>query len=278
MPRGCTRIVVQHVTVYLLLIIGAVFMLLPVVYMFSTSLKPLSQVFEVPLRWIPREIHLENYIKPFQERPFVRYFANSALVAGAVTVSNLILCTMAGYGLAKFSFPGRNGVFLYILSTMMLPLEVLVVPLFLIVKSLGWLNSYQGLIVPWAVSAFGVFLMRQFIMGLPADFIEAARVDGCGELSIFFRIVLPLCKPALAALAIFIGTANWDSFLWPLLVTKDDTFKTLPIGLAAFQSDYGTQYNELMAVALLVQVPIVVLFFLMQRHFIESQVLSGIKS
>lgn len=267
----------QRYILLLALLLEAALILIPLVYMVSTSLKLPSEVFELPLRWIPRELHLDNYVEPLQDKPFLRWFFNSALVAVSVTFLNLLTSALAGYSFAKFDYPGRNILFGFILATFFIPLEAFIVPLFLLVRDLGWLNSYLGLIIPAAGNAFGIFFMRQNMLSMPDEFVEAARIDGASEPRIFWSIVLPLNKTALSSLAIFCFMWNWNSFLYPLLVASRDAYRTLPIGLASFESAYSTNYPELMAVSFLAMLPVLIVFFILQRQFIEAMALSGVK-
>jgi multiple sugar transport system permease protein len=261
----------------LALLFQTALVLIPLAYMVSTSLKLPSDVFDLPLRWIPEQLHFSNYVSPLREKPFLRWFFNSAFVALSVTLLNLLTSALAGYSFAKFSYPGRNLMFGFILATFFIPLEAFIVPLFLLVRDLGWLNSYVGLIVPAAGSAFGIFFMRQNMLSMPDDFIEAARIDGASEPRIFWSIVLPLNRTALSSLAIFAFMWNWNSFLYPLLVASKDAYRTLPIGLASFESAYSTNYPELMAVSFLAMLPVLIVFFILQRQFIEAMALSGVK-
>lgn len=256
---------------------GAILVVLPFVYALSTSFKAPYDVFKIPMEWIPGAIHFENYTHPFESQPIGRYFLNSAFVAALVTILNVLTCSMAGYSFAKFHYRGRSVLFLVVLSTLMVPIQVIIVPLFVLVKALGWVNTYTGLILPAGTSAFGVFLMRQYFLGIPNDFIDAARIDGSSEFGIFWRIMLPLVRPALTALTIFIFMNNWNSFLWPLLVVTKEELMTLPVGIAGFESAYSTNYGELMAVSVMAMVPVFLVFIVLQRQFIEGMALSGLK-
>ncbi|MDB4896032.1 MAG: putative transporter permease protein [Firmicutes bacterium] len=262
---------------YLVLIAGAVIVITPLLYAFATSLKTSAEVFAVPVRWLPTVAHFDNYPAALKQGPFGRYFFNSLFVATGVTLLNLLTCSLAGYSFAKHRYHGRDILFGFVLATMMVPIASMVIPLFLVVKAAGWLNSYWGLIIPAGTSALGIFLMRQNILAIPDDLIAAARIDGCGELAIYWRIVLPLIGPALSSLAIFIFMWNWDSFLWPMVVATRDQYWTLPIGIAGFESSYGTNYPQMMAVANMAMAPVLVVFFILQRNFIEAMALSGIK-
>lgn len=262
---------------YLAFVSGAILMLIPMLWMLSTSLKDLSDVFKIPIQWLPRPPHWDVYAEAWTRFPFERYFLNSLVVTGAVTFLNVLLAGFAGYGLAKYRLLGGRALFLAILSTLMLPIEVLMVPTFLIVKGLGWVNTYQGLIVPVVADAFGVFLMRQFMLNVPDALLEAARIDGASELGTYFRIVLPLVWPAILTLTIFTWRETWDSFVWPFLIVTEDHMRTIPLGLQRFQEQYVTTYNEVMAISSLAMIPLVLMFFFFQRAFIRGIALSGLK-
>lgn len=260
-----------------LLLLGALGLMLPLAYMVVSSLKPLEEVFGLPPSWVPSRLEWSNFVEPFYDRPFWRYILNSGIVALCVTLLNLAVSTLTGYSLSKFRYPGRELVFLVILSTIMLPIQVIMVPMYLLVKSLGWLNSYQALIVPQAVTAFGVFLMRQHIQSVPNELLDAARADGCGEVGIFLRVIVPISKPALMVLAVFVAIANWESFLWPLIVISSDNLRTVPVGLAMFAQEFYTVYNQLFATTLIAMAPVTIVFVLLQRLIVSSVVLSGLK-
>ena len=266
-----------HIALYVGLTLGAALMLLPFAYMISTSLKTTREVFTTPVQWIPNALQFENYSTTWREHPLGHYFRNSLVVGACVTGLNLITCSLAGYSFAKFHYRGRDILFGVVLATLMIPLASMIIPLFMVVKSLGWIDSYLGLILPAGTSAFGIFLMRQQMLTIPDDLLDAARMDGASEPRIFAGIVLPLSKTALSSLAIFIFMWNWDSFLWPLLVTTNEQYRTLPIGIALFESSYGTNYPQLMAVAFLAMLPVLVVFLVLQRNFIEALTMSGVK-
>ena len=251
--------------------------LLPYYWMLSCSLKTNDNMFLVPLQWIPDPVNWSAYGDAWRAQDFTRYFLNSGGIAVAITAGNLLLASLAGYSLCKFRYFGRGALFLMILSTMMLPLEVTMVPLFLIVKALNWPNTYEGLIVPFLVDGFGVFLMRQYLKSIPNELIEAARIDGASELRIFFQIVMPLCKPALAALGVFTFREAWDMYIWPLIIVTKDSLRTLPLGISLFMSSFGTAWDQLMAVATIGTLPMILLFFFLQRSFIQGIAISGLK-
>lgn len=250
-------------------------LLTPVLWMLSTSLKPLDRVFELPVQWVPAPPRWDVYTTAWRRFDFGRYFLNSVLVSAAITLINVLLAGLAGYALAKFRLVGGRVLFVGILGTLLLPIEVLMVPTVLIVRDLGWLNTYQGLILPLAADAFGVFLMRQFMRRLPDALLEAARIDGAGELRIYFRIVVPLSWPAIFTLALFTWRESWDAFVWPFLVVNDDRLRTIPLGVQRFQEAYVTTHNEVMAISAAAIVPLAVLFLLFQRAFLRGIELSA---
>jgi len=262
---------------YSLLASGGVAMVLPVVWMISASLKEPARIFSVPVQWIPDPVRAANYLEAMTLAPFGRYFFNSLFVGGSITFLTLLFCTLAGFGFAKYNFWGRNILFIAILSTMMIPFQVIMVPLYIIVRELGWLNNYSGLIIPGAISAFGVFMMRQFILTIPDELLDAARIDGASELGIFWWVVLPLCKAPMAALAIVTFLGSWNNLLWPLIVVSRVELRTVALGLAEFQTVYGTAYHHLMAAATVATLPILILFAFLQRHFVRGIVLTGMK-
>jgi multiple sugar transport system permease protein len=266
-----------HLALYLGLTLGAVLILLPFAYMLSTSFKSTGEVFKRPIQWLPGELRWDNYRTPLREHPIGHYFKNSLFVGASVTLLNLLTCSLAGYSFAKFKYLGRDLMFGVVLATMMVPLASMIIPLFMVVKSLGWVDSYLGLIIPAGTSAFGIFLMRQHMVSIPDDLLDAARLDGSSEPRIFLGIVLPMSRTALSSLAIFIFMWNWDSFFWPLLVTTDETYRTLPLGIALFESSYGTNYPQLMAVAFLAMLPVLIVFLVLQRNFIEALTMSSVK-
>jgi ABC-type glycerol-3-phosphate transport system permease component len=237
----------------------------------------MGEVFEIPVKWSPERVLLGNYTAALREHPIARYFVNSLFVGICVTGLNLLTCSLAGYSFAKFTYRGRDLLFGIVLATLMIPLASMIIPLYLVVKQLGWINSYLGLIIPAGTSAFGIFLMRQQMLTIPDDLLDAARLDGGSEPRIFLEIVLPLSRTALASLAIFIFMWNWDSFLWPLLVATEDRYRTLPLGIALFESSYGTNYPQLMAVAVLAMIPVLIVFLVLQKNFIEALTMSSIK-
>jgi multiple sugar transport system permease protein len=273
MIRMLMRIMIVAVVLF-----GAFTMLVPFIWMIVSSLKTEQEVFTIPLTWIPSEIQWVNYLRAWQVANFDRYFLNSSFVSVTIVVVSLLFNSMAGYAFAKFQFKWRETIFLLLLSTMMIPGQVTMIPVYLILKNLGFLDTYAGLIVPGLAGAFGIFIMRQFLQAIPNDLLDAARVDGAGEFKIFFRIVLPLCKPAISALGIFTFVGSWNEFLFPLLVVSKDSLKTLPLAVASLAAgQYVQSWPILMAAATFVTLPVIIVFFMGQRYFIEGITMTGIK-
>jgi multiple sugar transport system permease protein len=249
-------------------------------YAVLSAVKPADEVLASPMKLWPSEWRWSNFKLPFEQTAFERYYLNSVVVGVSVTVLNVITCTLAGYSFSKFSYRGRNALFFLVLATLMIPLEVIYVPLYALVYDLGWVNSFAGLIIPSATSAFGIFLMRQSIDAVPDELLDAARIDGAGELRILRSVVAPMMVSPMAALALFIFMANWDSHLWPLLVASDDAHRTLPVGLAAMQANNlgSSGIPTMMAAAVLALLPTLVLFLVLQRRFVEGvRMTAGIK-
>jgi len=265
------------IAIYTALIGAAVVMVYPFVWSVLSSFKPPEEILTLEPRLLPRHATLDNYRTVLGSSGFGRWYLNSLLIAAIVTASVCLFSSLAGYSLAKHRYAGRQVLFLTILSTMMIPLEMLVIPWFILASSLHLVDTYVGILFPGLISAFGVFLMRQFMDAVPDSLLESARMDGAGELKIFFRIVLPIVRPALAALAIFTFMANWDAFLWPLIVTNEPSMFTLPVGMQAFAGALRVDYHLILAGANLVVVPVLVVFIAMQRQIIEGIALTGLK-
>jgi multiple sugar transport system permease protein len=262
----------------LILTAGAVWMLLPLAWMLSASLMPLSEVIKVPPVWFaPSHYSLANYWEVWTGAGFGRFFLNSTLVAVVITGLQLLTSSMAGFAFARYEFPGRMVIFVVILSTLMIPFQVIMIPLFIMMARLNLVDTYWGMILPAIVSPFGIFLMRQFMLGVPKSLLEAARIDGAPEPVIYGSIMLPLCKPAIAALTIFTFLGAWDNFLWPLIVVNRKELWTLPIAMSRFTEQYISQTHLQMTGASIMFLPILVIFLFMQRNFIEGIALTGIK-
>lgn len=253
-------------------------MAFPFVWMISTSLKPESEVFQWPPRLLPWPPEWSNYPEAWGIAAFGRYFLNTALVAVSVTLVSLFLNSLAAYAFARLRFPGREPLFLVLLATMMIPFQATMIPTFLILEKLGWLDSYLGLTVPGFASAFGIFMLRQFMLGIPEDLLDAARMDGCTEFRVYRQIVLPLTKPALATLATFTFMGAWNDFILPLMVVKSDEMRTLTLAVAALSSGlYVMSFPLMMAAATFVILPVLVVFLFAQRFFTRSIALGGFK-
>jgi multiple sugar transport system permease protein len=273
------------------LVLGGVLMLLPFVWMISTSLKPAYELFTVPPTWIPSSPQWDTYARAMSAGNFGRYAMNSLLLGVANTVTNVLLSAFAGYAFARLQFPGRKVLFILVLATLMVPYQVTIIPLFVIVRhiplfggndllgqgGIGWINSYWGLIVPGAVGAFGIFMLRQFFQTLPVELEDAARIDGAGELRIFWQIMLPLAMPAVATLAIFSFQAGWNAFLWPLLITTTDDMRTIQLGLSVFVQQYSTQWDQLMAATVVATLPVIIAFAVGQRLLVRGIAFTGLK-
>lgn len=274
-PLFHARIRPGRILAWTLLFIGGLIMVSPLLFMFSTSFKTADQVYD--LRLIPAAPTLASYITVMADGRFLRWFFNSMLVAVIVTVSNCFFDSLVGYTLAKFEFRGRYFIFLAILSTLMIPTEMLVIPWYLMSSQLGWLDSYWGIMFPGMMTAFGTFLMKQFFETVPNDFIEAARVDGLNEFQIWWKVALPLVTPALSALAIFTFLGNWTAFFWPLIVTTSKELYTLPVGLSSFAVEQQIQWEMIMTGAAIATIPTLIVFIVLQRYIVRGVMLAGLK-
>ncbi|MFE9201217.1 carbohydrate ABC transporter permease [Micromonospora sp. NPDC007230] len=273
-----TRDRVAKTVLYVVLVLGLLAVAGPFVWMGLSSLKPEREIRQVPPTWWPETSTLDNFRELFSRLDFPLYFFNSALVATLVTVGNLLFCSLVGYALAKLRYPGKRVLFLAVLGMLMVPGMVTFVPQFVLVSNMGLTNTYAGLILPFLVGPFGVFLMRQFLQSIPDELIEAARVDGAGEFRIFWRVVLPLCRPALATLGILTFLASWNNFLWPLVVATTEDKYTLPVALALYSvGENERNYGLLLAGAVVVVLPVLIVFLLLQRHFLRGIATTGIK-
>ncbi|SDG15705.1 carbohydrate ABC transporter permease [Pelagibacterium luteolum] len=264
-----------RIIAWTVLFIGGVIMITPLLFMFSTSLKSAGQVYD--LRLIPAAPSFDNYVKVLSDGRFMRWFFNSTFVAVAVTLSNVFFDSLVGYTLAKFQFRGRYFIFLAILSTLMIPTEMLVIPWYLMSAQLGWIDSYWGIMFPGMMTAFGTFLMKQFFETVPDDFLEAARVDGLNEFTIWWKVAMPLVTPALSALAIFTFLGNWTAFFWPLIVTNSRDLYTLPVGLSSFAVEQSIQWEMIMTGAAIATIPTLLVFLVLQRYIVRGVMLAGLK-
>jgi multiple sugar transport system permease protein len=265
--------------VYLIVSAALLLTVTPFIWMLLGSVKSDAELRQSPPTWWPENASFDNYQELFDRLDFPQYFFNSTLVAVVVTLGNLLFCSMVGYALAKIDFPGRRLLFLLVMCTLMVPGMVTFVPLFVLVSNIGLVNTYPGLILPYLATPLGVFLMRQFISGIPDELLDAAKVDGAGHFRTFRSVVMPLCGPALAALGILTFLASWNNFLWPLVVAQTEDKYTLPVALALYSvGENDTRYGLLMAGAVIVVLPVILLFLALQRHFVQGIAMTGIKS
>jgi multiple sugar transport system permease protein len=261
----------------LLVVLGAATMVVPFLWMLSTSLKPPGSVLTIPPEIFPGEPTLESYRRVFDVLPVARMFVNSLFITVAIVLLQLVTCSFSAYAFARMRWRGRNAVFFLYLITLMIPGQVTITPLFILIKELGWNNSYQALIIPAATSAFGTFLLRQAMLTIPREYEEAAFLDGATHWDVYRSIILPMAKTSLATLAVFAAMGAWNDFLWPLIVLKDPDKMTLPVGLSLLQGRYTNDWNMIMAGAVISVVPIILAFLVAQRTFVNGMVASGLK-
>jgi multiple sugar transport system permease protein len=260
------------------LAVGLMLVVMPFVWMLLSSFKDVEELAARPPTWLPSRPTTANYTSLFEQLDFARYFANSAVVAGLVTVANLVFCSMLGYALAKLRFPGRRALFGLVMGTLLVPSAVTLVPMFVLMSRLNLINSFPALILPFAAGPFGVFLMRQFMRQIPDELLDAGRVDGAGEFYLFWRVAMPLCGPALATLGILTFLASWNNFIWPLVVTTDQEMFTLPVALANFATDPNhPEPGVLMAGSAVLVLPVLAVFLVLQRFFTRGIAMTGLK-
>jgi multiple sugar transport system permease protein len=264
---------------YILLVIYALITVVPFLWALSASFKPLAEIISGEVNFIPRQFTLDNYRQVFVEEPlFLRWFFNSVAIAVTVTLFNLLFNSLAGYALARLQFRGKRFWFLLILAVLAVPIQVTLIPTFLILKALGWLNSYQGMIVPSMVNATFIFMMRQFFLNFPPELEEAAALDGLGKFGIFWHIVLPLAKPALAAQTILVFMSSWNNFLLPVVILFEPEMFTLPLGLNTFKGEYISYWNNIMAASMVFTLPVIILYAFFNRYFIQGVTFTGGKN
>ncbi|MGG6268337.1 carbohydrate ABC transporter permease [Leptolyngbya sp. AN03gr2] len=268
----------KSILTYSLLSAIAVLMLIPLVWLVSTSFKsPTEDLFQFPPQFIPKQPTLENFITVWQSNPFGRYLFNSTLVSGLTVALNLIFCSLAAYPLARLTFAGREIIFSAIVSTILIPFQIVMIPLYILAVKLELINSYLGIIFPGIASAFGIFLLRQAFQGVPKELEEAARMDGCSELGIWWYVMLPSIRPALVTLAIFVFIGSWSDFLWPLLVVDRPEFFTLPLGVSKLAGTFTLDWRLIAAGSVISIVPILLFFLIMQRYIVPTEAGSGVK-
>jgi multiple sugar transport system permease protein len=263
--------------IYLILLIGAVWMLLPFLWMLSTSFKTQAESIRMPPTWIPQTPTFEPFIEVWEKVRFPRYIFVSLVTSFFTLIGVLTTSVLAAYAFSWFKFRARETLFVGVLSLMMIPIPVYVVPLFILVQRLGWIDTFNALIIPWTVNIFAIFLLRQHFRSVPQDLYDAAVIDGCGRLRFLITILLPLTKPALVTVAVFDIIASWNSFMWPLMVTNSDWMRPIQVGLAYFAQGESTNYPALMAASTIAILPLVILFFFAQRQIVESYAKSGLK-
>jgi multiple sugar transport system permease protein len=276
--RKAVRNGVKTTAIYIVILVMAALTLVPFLWMLSTSLKVREQLYAFPPEWIPDPVSFESYRVLFDPLPFDIFFLNSLQVALLSLAGTLLACSLAAYAFARMRFPGREPIFALLLTTMMIPAQVLLLPLFILYKNIGWLDTLYPLWVPsFFGSAFGTFLLRQFFLSLPTELTDAAKIDGCSHFGIYWRIILPLSGPGLATLGIFTFMGSWNSFLVPLIVINKIDLRTVPLGLAALQGSNEIRLNAVMAASTLSILPILIVFFFAQKYFVQGVVLTGIK-
>ena len=268
----------QFVIHFVLIVLGAA-MILPFAWMISTSLKGYHEIFRYPPKWIPDSPQWSNYLEVWKLAPFGRFYMNSVFVALVTTVGQVITGVLAAYAFARMEFWGRDKVFMLFLATLMVPTQVTLIPTYIVMSQMGWIDSYQALIIPFVSTAFSVFLLRQFFLTIPKELEEASIMDGCSKLRFIFLVLMPLAKPAIASVSLFGFLGSWNSYLWPLIVINSNRMRTLPIGLRYFVSQQGggSEWHYLMAASLIVMLPVLIVFFAAQKQFIEGIARSGIK-
>jgi multiple sugar transport system permease protein len=276
MKRG-----LQRAALFTALLVGAVSMAAPFLWMVSTSLADAGQVFSENRswwqEWLPVSFVWQNYVKVWAVVPFAQFYLNSIFVSLCITFGQVATSAMAAYAFARLNFPGRDRIFFSYLATMMIPGAVTMIPVFILLRHLGWIDTYKALILPGIFTAYGTFMLRQFFLTLPKDLEDAAKIDGCSYVRIFWHIILPLSKPALATLTTFTFMGSWMNLMWPLIVVNTHTKYTLPVGLAYFQGVHGTDWTLLMAASMMMILPILIVFLFNQRFFVEGIKLTGIK-
>ena len=266
-----------RIMLYLGLIVTSILMIIPFYWSVGTSLKLEQNVYSSPPQWIPDPITLENYVYVLTRIPFPRYFINSVFVALFTTLGHIFFDTLAAYAFAKLSFPFRDEIFFVMLLALMVPFQVNLIPLYKIMATLKWTDTYLALIVPNLTSIFGIFLMRQFMMTIPNELLDAARIDGCSEFGVFQKVLLPLALPGIATLIIFTFMGTWNDFLWPRIVTNSEKLFTLPVGLAQLQLKNTSNVAQIMSGTVLTALPIIIVFLFMQRQFIEGMTAGALK-
>jgi alpha-1,4-digalacturonate transport system permease protein len=274
-PRG--RLKGANLFVWLVLVVGALVVAFPLYWMFATAVRPKKEIFSGGFDLVPSTLVWSNFSDAWNKLPWDQFYINSIAIAAIAVPITVFINLLAGYTFAKYKFPGRDILFLLMISTLMIPIQVIMVPEFLIVAKLGWVNTWWGVLVPRAAEAFGLFMVRQFMVSIPDELIEAARLDGAGEFTIFRRVVLPLSWPVIAVLSIFTFMWRWNDFAWPLVVLQEQSAYTVPLGLSLMQGQYFTDWTGLMSMSLLSIIPMMLVFIFFQRYFIQGIASTGLK-
>ena len=262
---------------YTILVLGAAFILLPFLWMISTSLKPDNEVLLMPPKWIPSALQWKNYVDAFKAVPFFTYLKNSIVVTVAITSCELITTILAAFAFAQLEFKGKNLLFMLLVATMMVPGEILTIPNFVTLARLGWIDSYKAMVAPWATSVFSIFLLRQQFASIPQSYYKAARMDGCSDLRYLFTVMVPMSRPTIVSVALLKIINSWNSYLWPLISTNSSEMRTLPVGLAYFSTEAGTDYNTLMAFSLMIITPTILVYLFTQKYIIQGVSKTGLK-
>ena len=262
---------------YTILVLGAAFILLPFLWMISTSLKPDNEVLLMPPKWIPSALQWKNYVDAFKAVPFFTYLKNSIVVTVAITSCELITTILAAFAFTQLEFKGKNLLFMLLVATMMVPGEILTIPNFVTLARLGWIDSYKAMVAPWATSVFSIFLLRQQFASIPQSYYKAARMDGCSDLRYLFTVMVPMSRPTIVSVALLKIINSWNSYLWPLISTNSREMRTLPVGLAYFSTEAGTDYNTLMAFSLMIITPTILVYLFTQKYIIQGVSKTGLK-
>lgn len=252
-------------------------MIFPFVWMFLSAFKTDADIYAYPPRWLPSHWRVENFIDVFRIIPFARYYLNSVFVTSMITLGQLLLSILAAYSFARLRFPLKSTIFILAIATLIMPFEVLMIPTFIIVHRLGWLDTYQGLIVPFLFNGFSIFFLKQFFEAVPKDLEDAAKIDGCGYLGILIHVILPNTKPAVGTITLFTFLTHWRSYIWPLIITNTTRMRTLPIGLKYFIGEGGEQYHLMMAAACMAILPVLIVYIVAERQFVKSMTFTGLK-
>lgn len=268
----------RKIMIHFVLLTLSILIAIPFLWMISTSFKSIEEVLSLPPTWIPKRWVFRNYLDAIKLVPLGRFFLNSIIVSSITVISQLTVCSMSAYAFSILKFKGRDTLFFILISTMAIPREITLIPAFLLIRNIGWINTYQGIVAPSLVSVFGIFLLRQFFMGIPKELEEASRIDGITDFGLLTKIIIPLSKPALATLSLFAFLDSWNSYMWPLIVTNRVEMRLVQVGLRYFINDeLGNNWGGLMAVSTLIIIPTVVVFLFSQRYFIEGIKTSGIR-